>query len=1163
MNLKEEVLRLHSANQVGTDWHETGKMHDSQIEQIKDPSGEHHNIAITSIPSPFARIHLTENAFERVHKMADLDPSRLHGNSIHHRLISEALDVAQLFFEYDNVRARNMEVDIVRWNIEDNIAALNRNPKHAVLGHALELFIKNSAQNSGLSLLQDIYILRWNYLPVGGTCASTLFFSSPNIPDPKEQGQQIVFGEDSLFDNSFCPLYNREKDFIRYLYQLFYRYPKLKQTANLMWKYMEVSLRQINRTDPDLFKELKALENKLEDTLRQDMDRSYSIANFAGPNTQIEILPDVVLYKRKEGESSAETDFAIGSFSQPGEVNQKYSQLHPDQKVPLLLQDKLQASLLYMGSRWRFETKVPPVDHKPLQERQLPDINNKYPYLTISDFLEDYLLELPFEAEQDSFFMGHLLNFNLTDRAQAILGDRHFALPIKPLFFSFFEPEDLMRQLPDGRPVFSIEKLSSSSFKVNLRLPISKNNQFLNLERIYYRNAEPHIDAQHNDGAIRSSQLNLAIMPLLQTAKHLRVGLVDIEHKDYEIKFFKASQEVHLQNVKEQKRSLGSTGALASSQYFALQEPFDYLQLTQEGRYAAIILPKWRKVANQSKSFSFAIDFGTTNTHIEYSEGHGNPKTFDIGKQDAQLAQLNNQEYRLSFPELNSYFLKELLPLEIGGEYHFPSRTALTERQNLNWQQAAQSYLDYNPTLYFEQDSSLPQSKIITNLKWGDLSGNSDEGQRRVRAYLESLMFMIHNKVLLNGGDLNKVELLWFYPSSMSRRSKSELRRNWEDLAKAYLGPTAKISDLPESEAPYYEHADTAIGSQPSVNIDIGGGTTDVQVFEKGQPTFHTSFRFAGDTLFGNGYGRQQSLENGFVKAFSSQVENYLDANPELGRFMSVYQQLSDPAKGRSADLNSFFFSLEGNIRNTNPDLHFSFAEKLRQDEDFSIAFYTFHLAILYHTACWMKAQDLAMPQYIFYSGNTSKSLDYLDNDPRKELLEELAGRVFERVYQQEYDRIRLELRVSSQPKEATCKGGLKLLRHQNRNSGRISSTVLLSSHAMLLGDRTGPRLTYNQMIEDKERNFKEGALKSYLDFVDLILDLGYEFRWSDLGIPVGKIQDYKQVLSYNLEAFYEAGLRERLQLTDPADLIEETLFFYPLVGALHRLILEIGNKRI
>ena len=96
-------------------------------------------------------------------------------------------------------------------------------------------------------------------------------------------------------------------------------------------------------------------------------------------------------------------------------------------------------------------------------------------------------------------------------------------------------------------------------------------------------------------------------MPLLQTAKHLRVGLVDIEHKDYEIKFFKASQEVHLQNVKEQKRSLGSTGALASSQYFALQEPFDYLQLVQEGRYPAIILPKWRKVANQSMRAAFDV----------------------------------------------------------------------------------------------------------------------------------------------------------------------------------------------------------------------------------------------------------------------------------------------------------------------------------------------------------------------------------------------------------------------------------------------------------------------------------------------------------------------------------------------------------------------------
>lgn len=39
------------------------------------------------------------------------------------------------------------------------------------------------------------------------------------------------------------------------------------------------------------------------------------------------------------------------------------------------------------------------------------------------------------------------------------------------------------------------------------------------------------------------------------------------------------------------------------------------------------------------------------------------------------------------------------------------------------------------------------------------------------------------------------------------------------------------------------------------VSIDIGGGTTDVLIVREGRADLLTSFRFAANSIFGDGYG--------------------------------------------------------------------------------------------------------------------------------------------------------------------------------------------------------------------------------------------------------------------------------------------------------------------
>ena len=60
---------------------------------IIDPEGATASKEITSIPSPFARIDLVKNAFGEVCKLGDSE-----GNTIFHKMVSDSLDVGEIFF---------------------------------------------------------------------------------------------------------------------------------------------------------------------------------------------------------------------------------------------------------------------------------------------------------------------------------------------------------------------------------------------------------------------------------------------------------------------------------------------------------------------------------------------------------------------------------------------------------------------------------------------------------------------------------------------------------------------------------------------------------------------------------------------------------------------------------------------------------------------------------------------------------------------------------------------------------------------------------------------------------------------------------------------------------------------------------------------------------
>lgn len=94
-----KVLRLHNgaADTIGN-WDTSVKIGTKAIDSIADPIGANDKHEITSIPSPFARMDLVKRAFKIVAE------GSLEGKTAYHKLVSDCLDVGQIFFNIEKYR---------------------------------------------------------------------------------------------------------------------------------------------------------------------------------------------------------------------------------------------------------------------------------------------------------------------------------------------------------------------------------------------------------------------------------------------------------------------------------------------------------------------------------------------------------------------------------------------------------------------------------------------------------------------------------------------------------------------------------------------------------------------------------------------------------------------------------------------------------------------------------------------------------------------------------------------------------------------------------------------------------------------------------------------------------------------------------------------------
>lgn len=1104
------VFRLHTAGgkNDGSHWFECQPYGNTEISDIKDPNGANAKKQITSIPSPFARFDLVKTAFAEVVASGTLD-----GNTIYHRLVSEAWDVAEIFFNYKKF---NNLFDIVLWDKKVDLQKLAMS--HPNVAKTLEIFINQDASAYNFDQMEQVYLLRYkgpgfrqNQI-VGMTSPCTLFCSTAN--DLTNVSQHVSFGQDKPFDDNYRSLSQREDSFIEYIYTFRAAFPSFASTFKEVYDYLDLVFN----------KELSHAMKQKVSNLQASAINNYTPLDITTANT-VNILG--YPFHQQSPHAVSGSDFEIASTIYKGvsplilpcESGTKYAQWH------------------YVSDMWGNTNKAPYSDNSPLEKRTLPNDATQFPYLTISDFLEDYIIEIPHSANigglgfnHKSFFDGNMAT-NEKDGKIPLL-------PLKPLFFEFFTSDELVNGI-EGTPLITLAR-TASGYRVVLNIPAKKGR--IVLERIYQKS----LNIAQNQGATINidDSIGFAMTPAITFADEqsavYRFALVSSFPLANVFSFAAynhgkpVSSPVIRRNDRANKNEVTQILAIEGSNVDVIQ-----IKDSATGACGMVVPRMLKEQVAGGDQFSFAVDFGTTNTHIAYRRNGRPEHSFDTDGVDVALQKL------CMYPTEIEYALDaDILPSKIdkGAVFSFPMRTALTQSKSIDWNQQVSALAHVNPAFTFEKRRPFEYNDTKTNLKWDTAN------PERARAYIESLFIMMRNKVLLNGGTLSDTKVSWFYPTSMTQYVRSQFANEWGECYAKYFGSQSEnLQCFTESEAPYNAYRAQHGVSDNVVTIDIGGGTTDVVIVSGGQIQAITSFRFAADVLFGTGYTGVQGQTNGMILHFKDTIYQLLDSNGLTGLHGILDDILNE---NKSEEAASFFFSLRDNIevKGKHIESRLDFNKILQNDTEFKIVVILFYSAIIYHIATIMKMKALKLPRAISFSGNGSKTVNTITANAA--VLTTLTKHIFEHVLGQNKESFTVNSSLGN-PKEQTCIGGLQ---------DNVKPEEDVKALLVVMRNATSPwgDVQYADISQDDRKN----AVADVNSFLDMMKAIDKKFSFTDnFGIKKDTIGLLDTTCRADLESFLNKGIAEQTAAGGENQEVQETLFFYPIRGMLAILTTEIYNK--
>jgi hypothetical protein len=1050
--------------------------------------------------------------------------------------------------------------------------------EHQDFAESLKLYLNQDADAYNFSKMDKIFLFKYGREIIGSTSPVTLFCPSAadlsKLDIRRMADRSIAFGED------FLPLYKRTFEFQEWFYYLLaVCRASLPSNINLncIYEYAKISLKHSAYADnlPDI--NSKAFT---EDDFKK---KYFPLNDNKGDKSPVDILGVELCIGQKSGieESLLKSDFLI-----------KPTKDYKDTQLPLVLQNGFGKSGWNYLRELSFQSSIEVpyyVENKSWTEkRTMPGFSDiEGYYLTVSDFLEPYLIRTIYPIS-DRFYNGG---------CKADQENQGYLLPLKKAFFKFFNIEDLVNGGSE-KPQLSIVPQNNGNVEVTLKIPVKKGE--ITFKRIYKKddsNQQPNPKISEG-GVILEAKFGTTIFPFIKTSEvniNYHVQLVDsdnasqLKNRDYLLEFWtQDGKNVGKGDNKNKYRRFDKRKNMSTSDYYKTKE-FDIIQfkLNNLKEAEALIIPKWPVYKGGSTKFTFAVDFGTTNTYVAYKTDKESESQFYLNDAIATLFFFFNAEKESGIISTGSNDIidlidREFVPRKVGKKdeqddniFIFPQRTAIAYNEGMkdeDWEDGdgLDTLLEGNIPFGYEKTEQ-KGNEIATDLKWG---GNDKRIEQQMSAYLEEITMLMQAKVLIEGGNLKESRLIWFYPSSMGSGQRDKLAKKWNNYFSDYFFNGEEVPrerdhlvPVPESLAPFYaERNRKAFLGGAIASIDIGGGTTDVAVFGDidGKTTLKatTSFKFAGNALFGDGYAKQAADKNGFVLRFADYFANKLKDYPKP---RDILKELRDPKRAKASDINTFMFSVENAINfwakgkemSRNAKAAFSYTEQLLQCDDLKFLILYFYVAVVYHISKVLKKIGDSV-QYLMFSGTASKMLNILGCGS-EESLNEFTRKIFKEL---DLEAKNLEVILVDKPKEVTCNGGLRADIKEIGNASKESKNAEPIIYTCIKG-KEFEKLKYSDYRNGLE-DIKEELIEFHKFFFKLNEDKNFNF--SDFWVINKDVTKYVQD---NYESLLDKWLKDSISRNQPTDEknqpidteVSETSFFMPLKSIILELSEQIAKK--
>lgn len=752
--------------------------------------------------------------------------------------------------------------------------------------------------------------------------------------------------------------------------------------------------------------------------------------------------------------------------------------------------------------------------------------------IDVNSYFNPTLIKVPYRINDKLFTVNHYKK-DVDNR------DYDYLLPFKPEIFGLFPGKELDADLSINKYDVTVElRYQGKKYSRQYSLePLNNQGRIIDL-----KNAKISFDLGLFPNILSSKEEENNYFKLLVVGADETPEAPNFSIDKINLSFFKVGDKVRqIKETEAHEADYGVLPAVVRSKqqkdnvdggtkfYELFNSSFDIIEveiLDDKGK--GLILPRWGKADNCQKSFTYAVDLGTSNTFMSRCQVGDDkaPELFKLERpmvsylheipDDDQLP-LNRRIENSIFEKAKSRIKTEFIPAIIDGkDYGFPIRTALCGIQNKK--NRSKLFDTHNIAFFYEKMMAEEDQNVHTDIKW---ENDSDS----IRVFIQEMLLMIKCDILQRNGDLNKTNLVWFRPLSFAGSIKSTFETIWKEEAKKILNiNNDNIKCYSESEAPYYYFKKkNIIGDTEAVAvIDIGGGSTDIVYFKDNKPVMANSVHYGCDTLWSNGFNKFRNTKddndnaNGIYNRYKDTLRFDRDDLVELNRcFMSV-------DNNSTKDIINFWLS-NSNFCDINKNMA----------QDFKPVFVYHFTSILFYMAHLIKDCACIAPRTIIFSGNGSKYIDNFICD-NENVLKKIVNLVLDDVFGGQNT---VRLKLPAERKEATCYGGL----YRDPDAEMVPEKVYhgdMSCDYCKVGDIKKNFETLVGKLNEKYKAFNE----IYRRVLELLKSEGIIDKTSDLSKYVACAGEDMRT---ELNTYFTSEVEQKY--SDDIDLFD-SVFFLPFI---------------